>query len=62
MELALISVKSLLAGILLGLVFALLKLPIPAPPVFPAIMGIAGVWLGGYVLPPFVHEIMQKIF
>ncbi|ACB60325.1 MULTISPECIES: XapX domain-containing protein [Exiguobacterium] len=37
---------SLLAGIICGVVFTALKLPIPAPPVFPAIVGIFGVFLG----------------
>ncbi|HAL00612.1 MULTISPECIES: DUF1427 family protein [unclassified Exiguobacterium] len=37
---------SLLAGIICGVVFTALKLPIPAPPVFPAVVGIFGVFLG----------------
>ncbi|WP_114570388.1 XapX domain-containing protein [Exiguobacterium flavidum] len=37
---------SLLAGVICGVVFTALKLPIPAPPVFPAIVGIFGVFLG----------------
>jgi len=37
---------SLLTGGIVGVVFALLKLPIPAPPVFSGIMGIIGIFLG----------------
>ena len=37
---------STLAGLIVGVTFTLLKLPIPAPPVFSAIMGIVGVWAG----------------
>lgn len=35
-----------LTGMVLGGVFAAFKLPVPAPPVFPAVMGIVGIWLG----------------
>jgi XapX domain-containing protein len=37
-----------LTGMFLGGVFAAFKLPVPAPPVFPAVMGIVGIWLGAY--------------
>jgi XapX domain-containing protein len=39
-------VMSLLAGLLVGVLFAFLKLPIPAPPVLPGVMGIVGVYSG----------------
>lgn len=42
-------IKSLLAGLACGIVFSLLKLPIPAPPVVAGVVGIIGVFLG-YVL------------
>lgn len=35
-----------LTGAVLGGIFVAFKLPIPAPPVFPAVMGIFGIWLG----------------
>ena len=35
-----------ITGAILGGVFAAFKLPVPAPPVFPAVMGIVGIWLG----------------
>ena len=39
-------VLSLLAGGAVGLLFAFLKLPIPAPPVLSGVMSIFGVYLG----------------
>ena len=41
--------KALLAGVLCGAVFSLVKLPIPAPSVFAGIAGVIGIWLG-YIL------------
>ena len=40
------EIKSTLAGIFVGALFTLLKLPIPAPPVLSGVLGIFGVWLG----------------
>lgn len=37
---------SILSGFLVGVVFALFKLPIPAPPAFSGILGIVGIYLG----------------
>jgi XapX domain-containing protein len=37
---------SVLTGFGCGLVFALFKLPVPAPPVFAGVAGIIGLWLG----------------
>lgn len=39
-------ILSLLTGFLVGFVFALFKLPIPAPPALPGIIGIVGIYLG----------------
>lgn len=36
-------------GILVGLIFAALKLPLPAPPVWAGIAGIVGIFLGGEI-------------
>lgn len=33
-------------GTVVGVVFSLFKLPIPAPPVFAGLMGIVGLWVG----------------
>lgn len=37
---------ALLAGAIVGFVFGLIKLPIPAPPALAGVMGIFGVYLG----------------
>lgn len=37
---------STLTGSVCGVVFALLKLPVPAPPVLSGVMGIVGLWIG----------------
>jgi XapX domain-containing protein len=38
---------SIIAGLLVGIVFKFLKLPLPAPPVLAGVLGIVGVYLGG---------------
>jgi XapX domain-containing protein len=40
---------ALVAGIAVGILFKFLKLPLPAPPVFSAVMGVVGVWSGGVI-------------
>ena len=37
---------SVFAGLIVGVVFSAIKLPIPAPPVLSGVMGIVGVYLG----------------
>lgn len=37
---------ALIAGLVVGFLFALIKLPIPAPPALAGVMGIVGVFLG----------------
>jgi XapX domain-containing protein len=39
-------ILSLLTGIIVGFLFALLRLPIPAPPALAGVTGIVGVYLG----------------
>ncbi|BAD77685.1 hypothetical conserved protein [Geobacillus kaustophilus HTA426] len=39
-------VLSLITGIVVGFLFTLLRLPIPAPPALAGIVGIVGVYLG----------------
>lgn len=39
-------IKALLTGLIVGVVFASLKLPIPAPHALAGIMGILGIYLG----------------
>ncbi|MBP1154993.1 MULTISPECIES: XapX domain-containing protein [unclassified Paenibacillus] len=43
-------VLSLLAGLIVGSLFKLLKLPLPAPPVLPGILGIIGIYFGGILM------------
>lgn len=40
------ALKSLGTGFVVGLIFATVKLPIPAPQVLAGITGIIGLWLG----------------
>ena len=39
-------VKALIVGLVVGIVFAVMKLPTPAPPAFAGIVGILGMFLG----------------
>jgi len=43
-----------ITGAGVGAVFALFKLPVPAPPVFAGLMGIFGLWLG--------YGLIERIF
>ncbi|MCD8548796.1 MAG: XapX domain-containing protein [Aeromonadaceae bacterium] len=51
-------VLALVAGMVVGVLFSLLRLPIPAPPVLSGVMGIVGVYLGalGY------HWLVDRFF
>lgn len=42
-------ILSLIAGMVIGIVFKMLKLPLPAPPVLAGVVGIFGVYLGGII-------------
>ncbi|WP_208589445.1 XapX domain-containing protein [Gracilibacillus suaedae] len=42
-------VLSLLAGIIIGILFKFMKLPLPAPPVLAGVVGIFGVYFGGQI-------------
>ncbi|MCD5324023.1 MULTISPECIES: XapX domain-containing protein [Pontibacillus] len=41
-----IILLSIVTGFFVGFVFALFKLPIPAPPALAGVMGIVGIYLG----------------
>ncbi|SFS36370.1 XapX domain-containing protein [Marininema halotolerans] len=41
-----IYLLSLLSGGIVGVLFALLRLPIPAPPALSGVLGIIGIYLG----------------
>jgi len=48
---------SLLAGVLVGLLFKWIRLPLPAPPVVSGVLGIVGIYLGGKLF-----EWLQRVF
>jgi XapX domain-containing protein len=41
---------ALVAGLVVGILFKFLKLPLPAPPVFSAVVGVFGVYFGGVIV------------
>ena len=48
-----ISILALITGIVAGAVFTLLKLPLPAPPALPGILGIVGIYIGMKIIEYF---------
>ncbi|KMJ59223.1 XapX domain-containing protein [Bacillus sp. LL01] len=52
------SLLALATGMVVGFLFALFRLPIPAPPVFSGIVGIVGIYLG-YRLFTWIAPIFQ---
>ncbi len=48
------SALSLGTGLISGFVFAAVKLPIPAPPVVPAVFGILGITVGFILFQKFI--------
>ncbi|MCE4049720.1 MULTISPECIES: XapX domain-containing protein [Bacillaceae] len=54
---------ALITGFLTGFIFALLKLPIPAPGALPGIIGIVGIYAGFKVyvsLEPWISNLFSK--
>lgn len=43
------TILATVAGLVVGILFTLIKLPIPAPPYLPGVMGVVGVYMGGIV-------------
>ena len=43
-----------LTGTVVGAIFSILRLPIPAPPVFAGLMGIVGLWIGFGIVQRFI--------
>lgn len=41
-------------GAAVGAIFTIFKLPVPVPPVFPAVMGIVGLWIGSTLIGRFI--------
>lgn len=50
---------ALVAGVIVGILFKFLKLPIPAPPVLSGVMGIFGVYLGG-IVADWIGKMIQR--
>jgi XapX domain-containing protein len=51
-------ILALIVGLLVGMLFKFLKLPIPAPPVLSGVVGIFGVYFGG-VLLDWITKLVQ---
>ncbi|WP_342430058.1 DUF1427 family protein [Neobacillus sp. FSL H8-0543] len=51
-------VLALIAGLIVGILFKFMKLPLPAPPVFSAVVGVFGVYFGG-VIATWITKFMQ---
>jgi XapX domain-containing protein len=49
---------ALLSGLFVGILFSAIKLPIPAPPVLPGVIGIVGVYLGSVIYSQFVAKFL----
>lgn len=47
---------ALLAGLIVGVFFTLVRLPIPAPPTLPGVAGIVGVFLGCVAMRLLLHR------
>lgn len=52
---------SLITGFIVGFIFALFKLPIPAPPALPGIIGIVGIY-AGFKAFTWVSPMIQNMF
>ncbi|MGM0843477.1 MAG: XapX domain-containing protein [Bacillota bacterium] len=53
---------AIFTGFIVGFIFALFKLPIPAPPAFAGVAGIIGIYLGFKVYAwaqPMIESIMK---
>ncbi|ADD03530.1 XapX domain protein [Thermoanaerobacter mathranii subsp. mathranii str. A3] len=53
------TLLALVTGLIVGLVFSSLKLPLPAPNVLPGVAGIIGIYLGG-VLFEYLLKIIGR--
>ncbi|MCM3668427.1 DUF1427 family protein [Mesobacillus maritimus] len=50
-------IMALLAGVFVGILFKMLRLPLPAPPILAGVIGIVGVYVGG-----LAGEWLQNMF
>jgi len=44
-----LTLLALITGLIVGLIFSFLRLPVPAPNVLPGVAGIVGIYLGGVI-------------
>ncbi|MGP4069361.1 XapX domain-containing protein [Halobacillus sp. B29] len=54
-------ILALVTGLVVGIVFAALKLPIPAPPALAGVAGIVGIYLGFKVMM-WMGPVFTEIF
>ncbi|WLR51369.1 DUF1427 family protein [Bacillus tianshenii] len=52
-------ILSLIAGIFVGILFKVIRLPLPAPPVLSGILGIVGIYLGG-MFADYILKLLGK--
>jgi XapX domain-containing protein len=52
-----VVILSLITGIVVGILFTALKLPLPAPNALAGVMGILGIYLGSIIWP-----LINKLF
>ncbi|MFQ3545541.1 DUF1427 family protein [Halobacillus rhizosphaerae] len=52
------AVLALLAGMFIGIVFKVIKLPLPAPPVLAGVLGVAGVYVGGKIVELLSYRLL----
>ncbi len=52
-------VLALVAGLIVGILFKFMKLPLPAPPVFSAVVGVFGVYFGGVIATWIMTKFIQ---
>ncbi|WP_409227118.1 XapX domain-containing protein [Gudongella sp. SC589] len=45
-----LTILALITGLVAGGAFTLLKLPLPAPPTLPGVVGIIGIFLGAKIV------------
>ncbi|AEI40016.1 XapX domain-containing protein [Paenibacillus mucilaginosus] len=50
------AVLSLLAGMVVGVLFTFIRLPLPAPVTIAGVLGVAGVYLGGKLVSLFIRS------
>ena len=49
---------SIVSGLIVGLVFSAIKLPLPAPPALPGVLGIFGIYLG-HIAWPYITKLFS---